>query len=118
MVGMTVSTGRNGAAIRFGVVLAVIGGLALALALALPPAAQAQPCGKARKANNVRAFGVSCRKAKRVVAENVSRNGCRDRCSFRKVGYRWSCEQRPSGLVGCEYRFGTSRYTVTFKYTG
>jgi hypothetical protein len=82
------------------------------------PAAHAQACGNARKAKNVRAFGVGCRPAKRVVAESVSRHKCRSRCSFRKVGHRWSCEQRPSGLNSCEYRFGTSRYTVTFKYTG
>ena len=113
---MTVSTGRNGAAIRLCALLAVLGGLVAALALA--PPAQAQGCGKARKAKNIRAFGVTCRQAKKVVRENVSRNSCRDRCSFRKVGHRWSCEQRPSGLNACEYRFGTSRYTVTFKYTG
>lgn len=113
---MTLSTARNRTAIRLCILLAVVGGLAAALALA--PAAQAQGCGNARKAKNVRAFGVGCGKAKRVVAENVSRHKCRNRCSFRKVGYRWSCEQRPSGLNGCEYRFGTSRYTVTFKYTG
>ncbi len=82
------------------------------------PSAQAQACGKARKAKNIRAFGVGCRQAKKVVAEDVSRHKCRSRCSFRKVGHRWSCEQRPSGLNSCEYRFGTSRYTVTFKYTG
>jgi hypothetical protein len=116
MIGMTFANGRNGAAVRLCVMLAMLGGLAAALALA--PAAQAQGCSNARKAKNVRAFGVSCRQAKKVVAEDVSRNKCRNRCSFRKVGYRWSCEQRPSGLNSCEYRFGTSRYTVTFKYTG
>jgi hypothetical protein len=97
-------------------VLAVLAGLIAALALA--PAAQAQGCSNARKAKNVRAFGVGCRKAKRVIAEDVSRNKCRSRCSFRKVGYRWSCEQRPSGLNACETHVGTKRYTVTFKYTG
>jgi len=97
--------------------LALLAGALTALAL-VAPAAHAQACGNAPKAKNVRAFGVGCRPAKRVVAESVSRHKCRNRCSFRKVGHRWSCEQRPSGLNSCEYRFGTSRYTVTFKYTG
>ncbi len=86
--------------------------------LALAPSAQAQGCSNARKAKSVRAFGVTCRQAKRVIAEDVSRHKCRNRCSFRKVGHRWSCEQRPSRLNSCETHVGTKRYTVTFKYTG
>ncbi len=113
---MTLSAGRKGTAIRLCAVLVVLGGLTAALATA--PRAQAQGCSNARKAKNVRAFGVGCHKAKRVVAESVSRPKCRNRCSFRKVGYQWSCEQRPSGLNACETHVGTKRYTVTFKYTG
>ena len=115
---MAVSTaGRGGGARRWIALLVFLAGAVTVLALATP-AADAQGCSNARKAKNVRAFGVTCRQAKRVIAENVSRHKCRNRCTFRKVGYRWSCEQRPSGLNACETHVGTKRYTVTFKYTG
>jgi len=111
------SAGPVGGAGRWIVLLALLAGALTVFALAAP-AAHAQACGKVRKAKNIRAFGVGCGQAKKVVREDVSRHACRSRCSFRKVGHKWSCEQRPSGLNSCEYRFGTSRYTVTFKYTG
>ncbi len=99
------------------VLLAVIGAAVAVLVLS-PSPASAQGCSNAPKAKKVRAFGVSCRQAKKVIAEDVSRRKCRNRCSFRKVGYKWDCEQRPSGLNSCETRFDTKRYTVTFDYTG
>ena len=82
-----------------------------------PSAAEAgSSCGRAHKAKNIKHFGVTCSQAKKVVAEDVSRHKCRSRCSFKKVGYSWSCESRPSGLSACNAHVGTKRYTVTFVY--
>lgn len=111
------AAGRGGRTKSWIGLLAVIGA-AVAVFVLNPSPASAQGCSNARKAKNVRAFGVSCRQAKKVIAEDVSRPKCRNRCSFRKVGYKWDCEQRPSGLNSCETRFDTKRYTVTFDYTG
>jgi hypothetical protein len=101
-----------------------IGGLALAVGLvagaflALPAAQAGASCGRAHKAKNIKHYGVTCSQAKKVVAEDVSRHKCRSSCSFKKVGYEWSCQSRPSGLNACNAHVGTKRYTVTFEYTG
>lgn len=101
-----------------------IGGMGLVLgllaaALLAPMTAEAgASCGRAHKAKDIKHYGVSCSQAKKVVAEDVSRPKCRNRCSFTKVGYQWSCESRPSGLNACNAHVGSKRYTVTFKYTG
>lgn len=101
-----------------------VGGLVLALGLvasvfvALPAAQASDLCGRAPKARNIKHYGVTCSQAKKVVAEDVSRNKCRSRCTFKKVGYTWKCESRPSGLNACNSEVGTKRYSVTFDYTG
>ncbi len=115
---MEISATSCGDSARRWVVLIALLAAAVTVFALTAPSASAQGCSNARKAKNVRAFGVGCRQAKRVIAEDVSRPKCRNRCTFRKVGHMWSCEQRPSGLNSCETHVGTKRYTVTFDYTG
>ncbi|MFN8160470.1 MAG: hypothetical protein U0R52_05430 [Solirubrobacterales bacterium] len=86
--------------------------------LLAPSPARAENCGNAPKARKVIQYGISCSDAKRVVAESVSRPKCRNRCRFSKVGYRWRCEQRPSGLNECVTHEGSKRYTVDWRYPG
>lgn len=93
-------------------------GLVVGAFLALPAVQASGLCGKVPKAKSIKHYGVTCSQAKKVVAEDVGRNKCRSRCSFKKVGYTWKCESRPSGLNACNSEVGTKRYTVTFDYVG
>lgn len=108
----------GGLAVSLGLVAGAFIALVAGAFVAAPAAQASALCGKAPKAKRIKHYGVTCSQAKKVVAEDVSRHKCRNGCSFRKVGYNWSCESRPSGLNACNARVGTKRYTVTFVYTG
>jgi hypothetical protein len=68
-------------------------GLASLALFAAPAGAATTPCGEGYSASGIKAGGVTCAQAKKVVKEYQTRSQCKGKpCTFTKVGVKWSCQ--------------------------